>query len=165
MPTNLSKKHFSYTLKDFHKAFRNREKLRGVSLSKVIAWVKYKRILEAFFLAVSKKIIYENFTFIMPYSLGSISVKSRKSLGEYPIDFHSSRKYGRTIYFMNRHTFGMIFFFDWNKDYVRFRNNSYYCFKPIRSKYATRQGVGKTSLGKHIKELSDDPTKRRYIQL
>lgn len=165
MATTLSKKHFSYTLKDFHKELKNREKKKGKRVSEVIPYKVYRRFIEDFFLEVFKKIIYENHIFMMPYSLGSIYVKSRKNRGDHPIDYKTTKKLKRLVYFLNRHTFGQVFFINWNKEYVRFKNNSYYCFKPIKSQYATKQGIGTKGLGKHIRALADDPMKRSYIRI
>lgn len=126
----------------------------------------YKKLIEAFFAAVFKKIIYENFTFTMPHSLGSIVVKSFKvDPWKTTIDFHNTIKYKKPIRFLNRHTFGYAFRIWWNKEYVKFRNNSYYIFRPIAGQYATKQGIGKIALGRHIKKLSEDPEKRNYIRI
>lgn len=165
MATTLSKKHFCYTLKDFHQQLKNREKEKGKRVSEVISYKAYRKLIENFFLEVSKKIIYENLIFMMPYSLGSIYVKSHKSYGDHPIDYKTTRELKRVVYFLNRHTFGQVFYIHWNKEYVRFKNNTYYTFKPTKSKSATKQGIGKTCLGQHIRALANDPMKRSYIRI
>lgn len=122
--------------------------------------------MEGFFLCASKKIIYENFTFMMPYSLGSVLVKSYKTnLKNLKVDWSKSREMGTIIKHLNLHTFGFYFMISWDKSSVRFKNNAYYIFGFTNSKYAIRQGIGKKGLSNHIKTLSKDPTKRSYIRI
>lgn len=166
MPTNLPKRHFSYTIKDFYKEYRNRKKEQGIPCSEILPYKVYRKILEKFFLGVSKKIIYENFTFMMPYSLGSILVKSHKTnLKNLKIDWSKSKEMGRIMKHLNLHTYGFYFMISWDKSSVRFRNSAYYLFTFTNSKKAVRQGVGKSGLSNHIKTLSKDPTKRSYIRI
>lgn len=158
MPTAPVKKHFTYTIKDFHNKYKKEGKTE-------VTYKKYRSIIKDFFLGVFKKIIYENFTFVMPYSLGLILVKAVKTNPKnLSIDFHQTKKTGKVVRHLNRHTRGYYFMIWWNKSHVRFKNNNFYCFKATRSQSATDQGIGKLALAKHIKDLSEDPEKRSFIR-
>lgn len=164
--SNPPKKHFTYTIKDFYREFKEDEKQKGKSCDDILPYKKYRKIVEKFFVRIMQKIIYDNHTFMMPYSLGSIVVKAFKTnLKKAPVDFHTTKMVGKVVRFLNTHTYGYYFGIIWDKSYVRFKNNVYYTFKATSSKYATKNGVGKKALSCHIKELSNDPTKRSYIRI
>jgi len=166
LATVPQKKHFTFTLKDFHKEFKLKKKKEGLAVKDIIEYKEHKRVMESFFRVVFKKMIHENFVFTMPYSLGAVLIKGyRANPDNLAIDFQNTIKHKKLIYFINRHSFGYCFKIWWNKTYVKFRHQSYYIFKAISSKYAHRQGIGRSALGKHIIALSKDPEKRSFIRL
>lgn len=166
MATTPIKNHFTYTIKDIHKEHVRRQKQKGIPPRDCIAYKKYKRIFEDLWIAVGKKIIYENFTFIMGHRLGHIRIKSFKySPTNAEVDFHSTKKYNKVIRFINRHTFGVTYRRWWEKDHVIFKNRSSYVFSGAQGTYANDSGVGKKNIAAHIKHLSVTPEKRSYINL
>jgi len=166
MATTPVKKHFTFTIKEFYKEYRLDKRSAGVPCKNIIDYKTYKKIIEDFFVEIMKKIIYENYCFMMPYSLGSILVKSFKTnLKKALVDFKTTRAIGKVVKYINQHTFGYYFGIVWDKSYVRFKNNAYYSFSATSSAPATKLGIGKKALSDHINELSQDPTKRSYIRL
>jgi len=166
MATNPVKKHFSFTIKDFYKIFKDDKKASGKSCKNIIPYKVYKGIIEDFFEAVMKLVIYDNFTFRMPYSLGIIMIKAYKTnLKKASIDYNQTKKTGKVVRFLNQHTYGYYFGFIWDKSYSRFKNHSLYKFKATKSDHATRLGIGKISLSRHIKKLSLDPKQKSYTRI
>jgi len=167
VPTTLSKRHFSYTIKDFHQAFRRKKiKEEKKRRAEVISYDRYKVIMRSFFKELSKKIIYENFIFAMPYSLGSIYIKATKgTTRNFAIDYNKTKKLGKVVRHLNLHSFGTYYHFYWNTKLVLFKNKKYYIFKSIESKLSSKNGVGRRSLSNHIKELARDPERRSYIKI
>lgn len=165
MATQPVRRQFSVTIKDFYTSYRN-EKKKTLSIKDIHPYSLYRKVIEMFLIYVSKKIIKDNFTFMMPYSLGSLLVKSYKvSTKNARIDFNLTRKYKKVVKHLNTHTFQYAFGVKWDKSYTNFKNNSFYVFSNIYSDKATENGVGKRALGKHIKELSKDHSKKSYIRL
>lgn len=122
--------------------------------------------MEEFFIALMKKIIYENFTFTMPHKLGQIRVKAFKyNPKSTSIDFYNTKKYNKLIKFLNRHTFGYTYRRWWEKEHVIFKNRSVYHFVGAQGEYADDRGIGKKALGAHIKHLSTTPGLRSYINM
>lgn len=164
--TNPLKKHFTYTINDFYKSYKDSKKIGGRLPEGLIPYKTYRGIMEDFFEGVFKKIIYENFSFMMPYSLGTITVRAFKTnLKKLRIDWYNTIKYKKRVNYLNRHTFGYAFGIVWDKSYVSFRNNTYYLFRATSSRKCTKLGIGKKGLSKHIFELSKDPEKRSYIKI
>lgn len=166
MATTPTKKHFTYTIKDFYRTYKDHKKNDNISLKDIIEYKKYRGIIEDFFESVSKKIIYDNFNFMMPYSLGTVGVKAFKNnLDNLKIDWSKSKEVGKIVKHLNIHTYGYYFSIVWDKSYVRFRNNTYYNFCVSSSRKAAGLGIGKKGLSEHIKKLSKDPNKRSYIKI
>lgn len=167
--SNPVKKHFTYTVKDFHKRYKEFKVQEGVNKNDVIPYKNYKLIIEQMFLEINKDIIYNQLIWVLPYSLGRHFIKAKKNANikksRTAIDFHLTKKLGKVVRHMNTHTFGYYFQFYWDKTYSRFRNRAYYIFTATKSKKATRNGVGKLALSKHIRELSEDPLRRSYIRI
>lgn len=167
MPNNTipTKKHFSCTIKDFYAEYR-KEKKKTIAIKEIIPYQIYRQILRDLFLAISKKIIYENFTFMMPYGLGSLLVKSRKiDPKDAKIDYISSKKYKKPIKFLNTHSFGYSFFVAWDKSYVRFKNYTMYLYKNTKSKQASDKGIGVKGLSNEIKRKSLNKNERSYLRM
>lgn len=167
MPTNPQKKHYTMTLKDFYKEFKRELRVEKEELK--YSYARYREIMEDFFMECFKRMIHENFLFMMPYSLGTIAVKSfngnRTNLKKRKIDWKKTKEYGTIVRHLNTHTFGYYFGIMWDKSYVRFRNNAYYVFRATSSDYATRNGVGKKALSKHIRNIANDPNAKSYIKI
>lgn len=155
---------YSITVKDFYSSYRKYKK-KELRVADILPYKSYKLLVEDFFLEISKKIIYDNFTFMMPYSLGTLLVKSRETnYKKAMVDYNLTKKHRKVVKHINTHTHGDYFALYWIKSYVQFKNKSYYLFKHISSKKATRNGVGKKGLSHHITALSKDHTKRSYIR-
>lgn len=152
------KRQLTLTLSDFYLDYR---KKKNKEANRVI----YKNLLNDFFSIVGKKIIYENYIFRMPVSLGSIYAKAGKNKKTHYIDFKTSKEVGKPVKFLNRHTFGYYFMYYWNKGMVQFKNMNYYKFKPTSSAASERKGVGTRVFGKHIKAKSEDPNQRGFIRV
>lgn len=163
--TQPVRRHFSCTIKDFYAEYR-KEKKKVVKVKDIIPYTTYRHIFRDLFLAISKKIIYENFTFMMPYGLGSLLVKSRKvNPKDAPIDYNASRIYKKPIKHLNLHSFGYSFSIAWDKSYVRFKNYTSYLYKNTQSKQAEDKGIGKKGLGDEIKRKSQNPNERSYLRM
>lgn len=166
---NPAKKHFSYTIKDFYKRYRRREIEKGNRASDVIAYKHYRNIIEGMFAEIQRSIIYDRTVWVMPYSLGRTLVKAKKNANirksTKAIDFHLTKKHGKVIRHLNIHTNGYYFMFSWDKSYSRFRNRAYYTFSATTSPNATKVGIGKRGLSKHIIDLSKNPEKRSYVRI
>jgi hypothetical protein len=161
--TNPVKKHYTMTIKDFYKEYSSLNKSKDRD---VIPYKKYKKLIEAFFLSVSRRMIVENFNFMMPYSLGSIYVNAFKPRFEdRMVDWNTSKKVGKIVKHLNTHTFGYCFKIRWDKTYVRFTNRNYYVYKPPSSIKATKLGIGRVGLNRHIMQLSKDPTKKSFTRI
>ena len=166
MATTPVKNHFTYTTKDIYQRWVKQEKAKGVPLDKILGYKPYKKLMEDFFIAVVKKVIYENFTFTMPHKLGQIRIKAfRYNPKSLQIDFHNTKKHKMVIKFLNRHTFGYTYRRWWEKEHVGFKNKSVYHFTGAQGKYPDDRGVGKKAIGEHIKRLSETPEIRSYINL
>lgn len=165
MPSNPTKKHFTYTIKDFYRKFKKEERDNGKEVKDIIPYKKYRSLVEDFFAEVFKKIIQEQMVFMMPYSLGSIHVKAAKiNPKNLAIDFKKTKELGKTVRHLNTHTYQYYFMVKWEKGYV-LKNRTCYKFKPTASKYATKNGAGKKALSKHIRKLSEDPETRSFIRI
>lgn len=165
MATTPTKKHFTYTIKDFYEKYRKAKKKAGQT-NEIVPYKVYRKIIEAFFLHISKKIIYENYSFMLPYSLGTLLVKAvRTNIHKAKIDYKKSKEFRKPIKLINTHTFGYYFMIKWDKSYTGFINNTYYLFSNTSSEKAERQGVGRQGLSDYIKTLSTDKTRRSYIKI
>jgi hypothetical protein len=159
-----SKHHFTYSMVDFHKLLVKQQEKSGIPKDDIISYKNYRILMEAVFLRLAEKIIYENYIFNMPYSLGSIMIKAGKhDPDKAKIDFIKTKQINKVVKFLNRHSFGYYFKFRWGKEYVAFRNRPYYNFKPIRGTDKNR--IGKTGLSHHIFDIAKDPNKKSYIRI
>jgi hypothetical protein len=164
--TNPTKKRFTYTIKDSYKDYRVHKKANGVSIPDIITYAKYRDVLEDFFMEISKKMIQENFIFMLPYRLGSIMVRAFKTnLDKAKIDWAKSKEVGKIVKHLNLHTFGYYFGFVWSKSHVSFKNNPFYSFCATSSKKASNLGIGKKGLSKYIIDSANDPNKPSYIKI
>jgi hypothetical protein len=165
MATTPTKKSFSCTIKDFYAEYR-KERKKTIATKDVIPYNTYKEVFREFFLAISKKIIYENFTFMMPYGLGSLLVKSRKvNPKDAAIDYNLSKIYKKPIKHLNTHSFGYTFSVFWDKSYVRFKNYTMYLYKNTKSKQAQDKGIGRKGLSDEIIRRSNNPNERSYLKM
>lgn len=167
MATNPLKKHLSYTIKDFYNEYKRTQKNKGTPVSKIISYKTYKKIVEDFFEFLQKKIIRENFIFVMPYSLGSNYIKARKTNPAYEgcIDYAMTKKVGKVVRHLNLHTFGYYYASVWDKTYVRFRNKVYYNYTSTASTHTVEKGIGRKGLSAYIIECSKDPNKKSYTRI
>lgn len=163
MPTNPVKKFFSVSEKDAAKDYKKKKGKQSESV--------YKKVIHMFFIEIFKKMIHENFIFMLPYSGGTVSIRSFKpkisdiKKGRKYINWQKTKEAGKKIYYLNKHSNGQLYYFKWDKSFVKFRNRKFYKFKATRSKCATVEGIGTTGLHNYIMEVSSDPTKKNSIIL
>lgn len=163
MATNPVKKFFSVSEKDAAKDYK---KKKGRHSEPV-----YKQVVHKFFIEVFKKMIYENFIFMLPYGGGTISIKSYKpsideiKKGRKYINWKKTKEKGKKIYYLNKHSNGYSYYFKWDKSFVKFRNRKFYKFRATNSECATKEGVGRVGLHNYIIEVCNDPTKKNSINL
>lgn len=166
MSTTPVKVQFTYTIKDIHRDYVKKQKAKGIPLKDIIPYKAYKKVFEDLWIAVGKKIIYENFTFTMGHRLGHIRIKAFKySPSNAEVDFYNTKKYKKVIKFINRHTFGVTYRRWWERDHVIFKNRTSYVFSGAQGTYADKSGVGKKNIAAHIKHLSVTPEKRSFINI
>lgn len=152
------KRQLTVTMSEFYQDYRKNK-------NKELSQSAYKSLINDFFLIIGKKIIYENYIFRMPVSLGSIYAKAGKNKKTYYIDFQKTKEVGRPVKFLNRHTFGYYFMYYWDKGMIRFKNMNFYKFSPTKSNTSERKGVGTRVFGKHIKAKSEDPNQTGYVRV
>ena len=159
-----SKHQFTYSIVDFYKLFYKKQIAIGVPKDQIMPYKKYRMLMEDVLMRISKKIIYENYVFNMPYSLGTLYIKACSyNPDTAKIDYTKTKQAKTLVKFLNRHSFGYHFKFKWDKDYVSFRNRQYYNFKPVRGN--DKNKIGKTGLSHHIFDIAKDPNKKSYKRL
>lgn len=151
MPTNLPKKNFKYTLKDFYREYRKEERKSGKAIKDIWTWKQYKAIMGDMLKATARKIIQKDWVFIMPLGLGRLHIHSYKgrSLATKRIDPNASKRLKRTI-LMQSKTFGRIYVWKWSKRGCAFKNKSYYTFTPVNSRKARDGGGGRKGLAEYV---------------
>ena len=163
--TNPVRKHYSITIKDLYKEYKDKKKEEGFLVSEIIPYKKYRKIVEKFFAGAFEKMIKERAVLLFPYKIGTfLIVSSKLPINQLPVDYNETIKHGRVMRHTNTHTHGYCFRIKWNND-VSLRNKSVYQFSAIRSKYALKHNAGKKALARHIKELSKDPTRRSFAKI
>ena len=155
MASNPARKHFTYTIKDFYKEYSD-------SQEDPISYIKYTTLIRDFFTEIMKKIIFDKYSFFIPYNLGCISLMSRKPpIKRAPIDWaqlHAGNPKGKHF---NLHTFNRLFSIKWLNSFTRrFSNKKFYQFKYTNSKLAHRSGIGGKGIEKMIMDTVNDPTKK-----
>lgn len=158
---------FTYTLTDFHRFhLRRQKKEKGILMKENIDLKSYKAFMEDILVMILKAIIYEKYTFIMPYSLGALSVFSKKqSVYETRIDYRTSKLYKKKVRFLNLATGGRVYGLKWHKKRISLKNKSVYKFNHIDTEKAYKRGVGKKRLSEHILELANDPNRKSYFKM
>lgn len=102
---------------------------------------------------IIENIITTNYEFVMPFRLGTLSVKKFKTRlkldadgnlvkSKIPVDYGKTlalwkvnpeaRAAKKLVYFLNDHTDGFRYTFNWDKRTCNVRNRSIYCFKASR---------------------------------
>lgn len=119
---------------------------------KSISYKTYMGVAKRFFLLYSEAIIKENFRAIMPYGLGELFIKERKSKKP-SFDFGSYNKTGVLKRYTNLHTFGRAFSFFWKRRTANCRYKTFYRFRPVPDK--TDRQVGSRGLSNWINKLKE----------
>lgn len=146
MATKLPKKNFKYTMPDHYKVYKQRRRSEKTGKHRVWDYKTYKGAISDMLLIVARKIIREDYVFILPHKLGRIYVKTIKfksSIGG--IDYQKTKEYGKTIRYISK-TFNKIWELKWCVRGVRFKNKPYFVFKAVDSQVARKAGVGKRGL-------------------
>lgn len=140
----------TYTIYDFYESFDEKDKIdKKIFISLV------KEFFELYF----KKIVVDRKRYKLPYNLGVHRIKKRK-LKSYiipKIDFNATKKLGKTVYHLNKHTNGYYFRWFWDKEEARFKNKSFYTFE------LTKKNT--TFLANEIIKCAKDPYLKDYDAL
>jgi hypothetical protein len=140
----------TYTIYDFYESFEAKDKI-----DKEV----FINLIKDFFTLYFEKIVIERKRYKLPHHLGTHRIKKRK-LSSYihpKIDFNSTKKLGKTVYHLNKHTNGYYFKWYWDKDNIRLKNKSFYIFE------LTKKNT--TSLAKEIIRCAKDPYLKDYDAL
>lgn len=148
------KMRLTYTVSDF---FDNYDENCVVPITKK----QYVSVCKSFLEKVSLAVIRDKYEFKIPSRLGYLRIIKRKAKTK-AVDFHNTRKYGKTIRHANLHTNRYYFAFQWFKSnpYCYFTNKSYYHFSVVDDK--RRRLIGRRGLAEWIKQCATDPTKKDY---
>lgn len=140
----------TYTIYDFYETYEYKDKID----KKV-----FIDLIKDFFSLYFEKIVVERKRYKLPYGLGTHRIKKRKLKGciRPKIDFNATKKLGKTVYHLNKHTNGYYFRWFWDKDGVRLKNKSFYLFE------LTKKNT--TFLAKEILKCAKDPYLKDYDAL
>jgi len=166
MPTTPVKKFFTYTLKDIYSIYRKERRKYVKRVSKIIPRKTHEGIIQGFLMKIMNKVVNENFSWMLPYSLGLQVVKSRKTNYDHAkVNFNKTRDLSKVVKYLNQHTFGFYYYLWWNKSYVSFRNHPYYKFTFNDSPAANAVGAGKGALSQLIFKTAEEPLIPSYTRI
>ncbi len=140
----------TYTIYDFYDTLPIKE---HIDKKTFIALIK------DFFNQYTNKIIVGRKRYKLPLTLGLHRIKKRKLKGiiRPKIDFNNTRKLGKTVYHLNKHTNGYYFRWYWDKEECKFKNKSFYNFELTKKNTLL--------LAKEILKCSKDPYLKDYDAL
>lgn len=128
-----------------------------------IEYSNYKEFFTVFFEEIGKAIIREKMIFKIPYRMGYISIRKKKTKFDRRLpNFKVFNETGKIVSHSNIHTNGYYFYFEWDKTssyYTRFRNQSYYRFDVNRG---NDRVIGARGLSEWIFKCANDPTMKGY---
>jgi len=91
---------------------------------------EFYKICNEYFKAISKAIIYESKTYILPFRLGHVTVTKKRPKNfnstTLSIDWAESKRLHKWIRYINDHTGGFKFRFTWTKKSCMVVNKEYY---------------------------------------
>lgn len=108
--------------------------------------VTYHNILSDFNMEIRDAMIYQNYTWKLPFMLGRMRiVKHKMNFGrKIPMDYAQSSKEGYKIYHLNEERQNCLYRIRWEKSDIRIPNRSMYYFVPCRTFKRTLAKVLKT---------------------
>lgn len=127
----MSKKVFrdTKTLRDSFKSFKEDFE------ESTVDYKTYANVIKSFNQRVMEKILFEAFEFEMPYRLGSLRIRKKKTHFKektMKIDWAKTRELGKRVYHMNEHTNYFNYRFYWKKQHATFINKKMYSFTATR---------------------------------
>lgn len=140
----------TYTIYDFYESFEHKDKIDKKAF---IALIK------DFFQDFFNKVSIGRKRYKLPHQLGINRIKKNKIKGiiKPKIDFNTTKKIGKTVYHLNKHTNGYYFKWFWDKDGTRFKNRPFYSFELTKK--------NSQALSKEIFRCSKDPFLKDYDAL
>ena len=146
----LNKVKTDYTQDDLYKYYKKTSNY-DLGLKKI----KFNKMIKKFNREIIKLILYKNFEFKMPYTLGSLRIRKghgpdiqcdedgnlikRKLLVDYKRTRElwernpEAKKEKKIVLHLNEHTDGYVYGFYWNKTRTKIRNKESYKFKSSRT--------------------------------
>jgi len=116
-----------YTYKDIYKEYIKDKKKDSPYYVEYSCFVN---LCNYFYKKVVHNLLYENKPFVIPFSLGTLSVRKSKpklsNINTLTIDFKNTVKYDKKIYHLNEHSRGYKYAFSWKKIDNRFKNKYFY---------------------------------------
>ena len=140
----------TYTIYDFYESYEYKDKIDKDT---------FINLIKDFFTLYFEKIVVDRKRYKLPFGLGVHRIKKRKLKGSIrpKIDFGTTKKLGKTVYHLNKHTNGYYFKWFWDKEGIRIKNKSFYTFE------LTKKNT--TFLAKEILRCSKDPYVKDYDAL
>lgn len=140
----------TYTIYDFYETFELKDKIDKQT---------FINLAKDFFSFYFERIVVQRKRYKLPSGLGVHRIKKRKLKASIKpkIDFYTTKKIGKTVYHLNKHTNGYYFRWFWDKEGVRFKNKAFYNFE------LTKKNT--TYLAKEILRCAKDPYLKDYDAL
>jgi hypothetical protein len=153
-----------YSFRDFYNYYNEKSKYK-------LEYKKCKLFIDLFFLKVIDEIIFNNYLYKLPKSLGLIAIYKRKSnfrndesLKTFAVDYKKTKKLWEEnpeakkrkilVRHLNRHTNGYLMSINYTKNKAKYKNQTIYKFRPERYNF-TR---------KLAKALKDESLKLDYYE-
>jgi len=131
-----------YGMADFYKYYRKEYKYKKFSskfddnAGLLVDASTYSIVVSDLFQMIAEEIIKGD-QFKLPLNMGIVGIRKRKmnfnrllALNELKIDYHTSRKVQKLVYFTNEHTDGYRYKWKWDKRKCRIPGKSVYKFIP-----------------------------------
>ena len=158
MINTLPKKHNTVTPRDLYIHYASNQDVTQMTLS----YDKWKAVIFDVMACISKAMIQNGLVVTASCSLGMFGVERSRNDSKRKVDFHLTKKLGKTVFYSNLHTDGSSFRFSWRKRSAQMRSNknmSIYKWTPIRGEGTD---IGVRGLAKWIKYCSVDPFIKDY---
>lgn len=160
MQKNPHKRHFTFTLKNSYAEYKGKQKELK---NDYVPWQVYKDIMREVLKAIMKKIVFEDWTFYLPYRLGCITKLSfdQTSPEVYdPINRNESKKRSKKIVYFNFHSHKRVYQIKWITSFLRFKNKKFYIYRAPKGNLDKKLEVGCAGINKLVMDAARDPTKK-----
>lgn len=158
MATNLPKKQLTFTIRDFYKEY-SRECRKEENYPKR-EYIQYRNFIFSIFAELFRHILYSNWHFVLPYSLGEFYLKEdTRNTGKRVYSKGHSIQAGKAVYIFNNHTLRKTFRFKWDRSYTHFPTAKYYKFELIsgREKLHRKYKVGRAAVADFLFSVGKNP--------